>query len=183
MMIKSKHSIKAAFTLIEMLVVMALMALMIGVGVSSFYGMGEGSALTGAVNELQASLVYARQQAILQRSKICIFFTEDSTTESWSYEVWTQTNGIGKTTANGYKIGSTFYVHNSVDLDFESFGTSGSSSYCTFNQLGQSSPGSGSNQKIDIGFDKDDNGSVDSGYYKIQIFSLTGLTKVTTDGN
>jgi len=172
MMIKSKHSIKAAFTLIEMLVVMALMALMIGVGVSSFYGMGEGSALTGAVNEFQAAMVYARQQAILQRSDIRVFFDKDSNT-GWSYEVWTQTNGNGRVSSNGYKIGSTSYIHNSVALGFSSGNT------VDFNQLGQSSSGSGNNQTIDIGFDKDDNGSVDpTTKYTITIFSLTGLTKV-----
>ncbi|MBI1388789.1 MAG: type II secretion system protein GspH [bacterium] len=61
---------KAGFTLIELMVVVTLMLLMTAIGVPSFRGLYERSALQGAAKEFADALRYAQQRAILERNPI-----------------------------------------------------------------------------------------------------------------
>jgi prepilin-type N-terminal cleavage/methylation domain-containing protein len=103
---------KSAFTLLEMLVVMALMLLILGVGLVNFNGIGSSAALNGLLNEMQSITTYARQQAILHNTPVNIYFHK-SNPESIStdeakylykddsggiiYEIWAMTNGYDVT--------------------------------------------------------------------------------------
>lgn len=182
-------SSKSAFTLIEMLVVMALMALLIGVGMSSFFGMGQGSSLTGAVNELQGALALARQQTVMHRTSVNIYFYVNDNSYDIVYEMWAMTNGLDvsySVLANeqenaenqnrdnefGYQIGSTYHFPKGLTLEVD--GTkiedSNDSEYITLRPTGMEEDPS--NPEIEIMLP-------DKGYgKKLTLYSLTGLTKV-----
>ena len=171
-----KKSLKSAFTLIEMLVVMAHMALMIGVGVSSFYGIGGSSALSGSVNEVQGALSLARQQTVLQGSSVNIYFHVDGSTDDIVCEMWAMTNGTSvayDTLDNtcGYKMGSVYYFPKGIDVKVD--GTKiidNADKYITLRPTGASI--TGGNLEIELTLP-------DKGYgYLITVYNITGLTSV-----
>lgn len=55
---------RAGFTLAELLAVMLIMVILLGMAASSFYGMGRGSRMRGAVSTLNTHLSLTRQYAI-----------------------------------------------------------------------------------------------------------------------
>jgi prepilin-type N-terminal cleavage/methylation domain-containing protein len=60
---------RRAFTLIEMLTVMAIMMVMMAFAMVNFLQWGRGAAIRGAVMNVKSSLVCARQWAITHRTK------------------------------------------------------------------------------------------------------------------
>ena len=60
---------KRAFTLIELLMVMAIMAVMLTITVAAFNSMGSGTGLRGAQLQIRSQLTLARQNAISRRVK------------------------------------------------------------------------------------------------------------------
>jgi type IV fimbrial biogenesis protein FimT len=56
-------------TLLELMVVLAVSAILLGIGVPSFIGLANSSRLTSATNELVASLHLARSEAIKRNSR------------------------------------------------------------------------------------------------------------------
>ena len=64
-----------AFTLIELLAVMAIMALMMTIAVASFYDWGKHSAMRGSLWGVDSSLEHARQWAVTHRMKTTWFWT------------------------------------------------------------------------------------------------------------
>jgi prepilin-type N-terminal cleavage/methylation domain-containing protein len=64
----------AAFTLIELLVVLAIIGLILALSIPNFRGMGEGTAMSGAVRQMMNDLAFARQQAIATRSTVAVVF-------------------------------------------------------------------------------------------------------------
>ena len=57
-------------TLLELMVVLAVSAILLGVGVPSFVALTNGSRLTSATNELVSSLHLARSEAIKRNSRV-----------------------------------------------------------------------------------------------------------------
>jgi len=226
-MTKNKNkSFKSAFTLIEMLVVMGLMIIMLTVGISSFYGIGESSSLSGVMNELQATMVHSRQQAIIQKYPVNVYFHHDDTKGDTVYEAWAITNGSTSVSYSdlekekeaeaddrkdfekdqsdvnsgfsstydgnekeydrhinniGYMAAAIYRIPRNIAISVDGTIIKGSvTKSITFTPTGSSSLSSGDTE-IKIGFDRDDNDTIDSGGYIITIYSLTGLTQVEND--
>ena len=188
MMNRENKSYNSAFTLIEMLVVMALMALMIGVGVSSFYGIGGSSALNGSVNEVQGALSLARQQTVMQNSSVNIYFYQDKNSYDIVYEMWAMTNGVdysydqmqteisdasqdGRDNKYGYKLGSLFHFPKGLTVSINNNEiTDNHEEYISLRPTGSTASASNSEIKLIL---------TEKGYgYLITVFSITGLTKV-----
>ena len=85
----AKRNIKG-FTLLELLVALALMGILAAWGLPSFQALGERSAVTSEINRLQAILTLARNTAITQQSDITVCPTNDSQeacTNDWNNSV------------------------------------------------------------------------------------------------
>jgi prepilin-type N-terminal cleavage/methylation domain-containing protein len=78
------------FTLLELLTVVAIMAVLMGTTAAAFYGIGRGARLRSAVSMLRSSVGLARQQAILQGQTLTLKFSEPNS-EVYAYEVWNET--------------------------------------------------------------------------------------------
>jgi len=64
------------FTLLELLAVMAIMAIILASGISAFFGMGKGARMRGTVNNLRSAIGLARQQAIMKNRALDLDFRE-----------------------------------------------------------------------------------------------------------
>lgn len=79
---------KSGFTLLELLVVIAVMALLLALTVPSFQGLGRGSRAKTAIIQLNAVMNLARQRAITTRQDVYIVFPDvdvDYTSNTASY--------------------------------------------------------------------------------------------------
>lgn len=87
---------KGAFTLIELLVVMGIMVLMMGIGVTGYYGIRRGAEMRGAVSTIRTTLMLARQQAVTKRRTVTVTFLSTNTvpgTTSFLMRVTEKGNG------------------------------------------------------------------------------------------
>ena len=85
----ARHHIKG-FTLLELLVALALMGILAAWGLPNFQTLGERSAVTSEINRLQAILTLARNTAITQQSDITVCPTNnnrDTCTTDWNNPV------------------------------------------------------------------------------------------------
>ena len=60
---------QSGVTLVELMVVLAVFAILLGIGIPSFVGLANSSRLTSATNELVSSLHLARSEAIKRNSR------------------------------------------------------------------------------------------------------------------
>ena len=74
---RKQHS---GFTLIELLVAIAVAAIVLTLGVPSFERVIERNQLTANINELVASLNYARSEAVRRNQRVSICHSNDATT-------------------------------------------------------------------------------------------------------
>ena len=65
-----------AFTLVELLAVIAIIGIMIAVMIPLFNGMGQGSKMTAAVTQLKTTMSLARQHAITKREMTYVVFPD-----------------------------------------------------------------------------------------------------------
>ena len=63
-----------AFTLVELLVVMAIIAILASVGLPALRGIGKGNRMSGAVRQVMDDLALARLRAISSRSPVYMVF-------------------------------------------------------------------------------------------------------------
>lgn len=86
------------FTLIELMVTIAILAVLLGVGVPSFLSMIESSRLSAASNDLLTGLQFARSEAIKRGILVVLCSTNDqdscSTNPKWS-SGWVARNEAG----------------------------------------------------------------------------------------
>jgi prepilin-type N-terminal cleavage/methylation domain-containing protein len=73
-----KRCHRQGFTIVELLVVVALMAIMLGLAVPAFQGAGRGQKLQTAIFQLNTSMNLARQMAITTRQDVHVVFPDDS---------------------------------------------------------------------------------------------------------
>ena len=74
------------FTLVELLIVMVLMAIIIGMAVPAFIGMGRGAGMRGGVRSVCATLSLLRQHAITHREEVSFaYFAATSPVPSYYY--------------------------------------------------------------------------------------------------
>lgn len=70
------------FTLVEMMVTVAVLAILVSVAIPAFQSTLDKRRLTGAVEQLYSDLQYARSEAILQNRSVTVSFTGTGT---WCY--------------------------------------------------------------------------------------------------
>ena len=68
---------RSGFTLLELLVVIAIMAIIMGSTLASYFAIGQGARVRGAVNTIESSLALARQRTILHQIPLSVVFYED----------------------------------------------------------------------------------------------------------
>lgn len=73
---------QAAFTLIELLSVMAIMMIIAGITVASYFGMVRGSATRSAAAHLHSTLLLAKQTAVMNGKEVHVIFSQ-SETNGW----------------------------------------------------------------------------------------------------
>ncbi len=80
---------KRGYTLAELLAVMLIMVILMGVAVNSFYGMGRGARLRGAVSTFNTTLALTRQYAVTRNEPMTIELRrlEGSDENDWRYDV------------------------------------------------------------------------------------------------
>lgn len=97
------------FTLIEMMVTVAILAIILGIGVPSFQTLIERNRVSSAGNKLFTALTTARSEAIRRGQNVTITRTGNSWAEGWSIAAGNTplrfenalSNGIGITSTNG----------------------------------------------------------------------------------
>jgi type IV fimbrial biogenesis protein FimT len=68
------------FTLIELVVVLAIVGILVGVGMPAFTGLVRTTKLTSATNDLFASLLMARSEAVKRGSRVALCKSTDGNT-------------------------------------------------------------------------------------------------------
>ena len=63
----------------ELLIVMAIMAIILAVGIPAFNQFGKGAAMNSALSNLRSTIAFAKQWAITKRQRTYIVFPDDAT--------------------------------------------------------------------------------------------------------
>lgn len=86
----------AGFTLVELMVAIALLAVLLGIGVPSFRTLREGNSITTVTNDLVAALQFARSEAIRTGTNMTVCSSNDQTTCSGGWvNGWVVRNAAG----------------------------------------------------------------------------------------
>lgn len=121
----------AGFTLVELMVTVAVVAILLTIGIPAFQSTLDKRRLVGAAEQLQADLQYARSEAIKRNVRVYVSFT---TGTDWCYGIATipacncgianscqlQADGVDKVvSASGFRGVSLTETFDGVDTDFE----------------------------------------------------------------
>ena len=164
-MYRGKHMVertgnmkRRGFTLLELLTVIAIMAVMMGATTAAYFGLGRGARLRGAVSTLRSSISLTRQQAILKGQTLTLEFSEPST-DLHQYEVWNRTDpGVP------YQVGTTGYLPRGIKI-------SPSTAVLTFHPTGSAGAGT------EVIFTVTEIGGAGTPV-SLTVYPLTGLMKV-----
>lgn len=85
-----KTGIQNGFSLIELIVVVAILAVIAGVTIPVYTGMKPSIRLSGATSQVMGDLMWARMQAVSQNNEYKIFFLDDR-----RYQILDDDNGNG----------------------------------------------------------------------------------------
>lgn len=99
----SLHSKQSGFTLVEMMIVIAILAVLVGIAIPNYLAWLPKSRLNGAARQIMGNLMWARMQAVNQNNNFRVFFLD-----SHNYQIlddddnngninggeWTQTKDI-----------------------------------------------------------------------------------------
>ncbi len=77
--VRSKRGMRG-FTLIELIVAMAMVGILVAIAVPSFASLVNGNRLTASVNELAAGIQSARMEAIRRNSRVVLCRSDDGST-------------------------------------------------------------------------------------------------------
>lgn len=84
-----KYAQQRGFTLVEMLVVIAMMAIIMGFGIAMFTGAFKSSAVSASSRQMYTTLSLARQYAITQRTYVGVVISNDPSARVYAYAVVT----------------------------------------------------------------------------------------------
>jgi len=108
------------FTLIELMVTIAILAVLLGVGVPSFRSMIESSRLSAASNDLLTGLQFARSEAIKRGILVVLCSTNDqdscSTNPSWN-SGWVARNEAGPAADPPFRVWPA--ARNGIDITID----------------------------------------------------------------
>jgi prepilin-type N-terminal cleavage/methylation domain-containing protein len=76
------NSIRQGFTLLELLIVMAIMVILMTIAVASYGGIRRGAEIRGAVMALRTTLMLARQDAVTKKKSVTVQFVRGATAAS-----------------------------------------------------------------------------------------------------
>lgn len=76
---------RAGVTLLELLLVIAVMAIVLTVSMPAFTSMGRGAGMRGTVAEVKSTLSLARQWAITKRERVTFEYGQDATATNAAY--------------------------------------------------------------------------------------------------
>ena len=132
---------ESGFTLMELLIVVAIMSIVAGMAAPSFTTMIQGSTLSVGANDLAASLRLARSEAVKRgsRTSVCISNTSMSATPSCGGAGWDDGWVVyNDADADGTIDGGedVIKVHEPLKFGFSSGASSAFTSFVSFNALG-----------------------------------------------
>jgi type IV fimbrial biogenesis protein FimT len=127
----------SGFTLIELMVTLAISAILLGVGVPSFVGFIRGQAVKTASFDINSMLIFARSEAIKRNGDVVVTPTSTNWANGWTTTVTTggTTTTLSKqaafssgvtitTTATSVTYGSNGRIQGSTPPSFEINGSS-----------------------------------------------------------
>lgn len=76
---------RAGVTLLELLLVIAVMAIVLTISMPAFTSMGRGAGMRGTVAEVKSTISLARQWAITKRERVTFEYGKDATATNASY--------------------------------------------------------------------------------------------------
>lgn len=160
-----RHSqcMRRGFTLLELLVVVAIMALLMGATTAAYFGLGRGARMRGSINTLRGAIGLIRQEAILKGQVIELHVFED--------------NGLygyyATNTTHHYQVGKTGYFPTGVRID--GVGTDSDVKFIEFQPVG--STGNTTSQSITLR----ETGVTPASQATVTVYPLTGLVSVGGD--
>ncbi len=75
----------SGFTLVELMVTVAVLAILVGIAIPSFQGTLDKRRIIGAAEQIYADLQYARSEAIRQNKSVTVHFRNAGTNTTWCY--------------------------------------------------------------------------------------------------
>lgn len=95
-----QHKLNSGFTLVEMVITLTVIAILAGIAVPSFTETLDRRRVSGAAEQLQSDLQYARSEAIRRNADVIVSFV--SGTSTWCYGI--DTTVCTCTTANDCQL-------------------------------------------------------------------------------
>jgi len=89
-----KNADSKGFTLIEMMIVIAIMAILAGIAAPNFQTYMAQRRLNGAARQVMTDLMAARSKAVNLNQKVKVFFKSDQE-KVHEYEIWNDADGNG----------------------------------------------------------------------------------------
>ncbi len=90
---------RKGYTLIEIIIAMAIFSFLAGIAISAYIGMKPSLRKSGAVRQIMGDLMWARMQAISQNNEFKVFFKDDH-----QYQILDDDNNNGTIDAGEFTI-------------------------------------------------------------------------------
>ncbi len=160
------------FTLVELMVTIALMAMVLTLAIPSYKETVRNAILTSRMNEFVATLNYARSEAVKRSMNVTVATADGSANWEHGWRVfYTDTNGVNQILRVHESLTANYTLHNNGNpnpLTQITFGSDGETSNSASFALCDNSDGSGRPKR---------------GTAKLIIINLVGRIRVAQDSN